>query len=170
MRGLYWLSLAVRWKWSKLGTEWKSETELLKGGPREKGTREKQKCRLSPEGGLAFHDAAVSKKLQEKCERGLQKEKKRYWVFYEKFISEWEERWHWRVWIHEAEGRKWKWWEQRAERKGSLKTPHLQLTCIKHAMWFGACKLPVNHLWDQVDQAISCGRNKNWSKWTECKV
>lgn len=96
MRGLYCLPLTVRWKWSKLGTDWKSEIEFLKGGPREMETRENQ-FRLSPEGGLAFHDAAVSEKLQEKRERRLQKEEKRYWVFYEKFISEWEEQWHWRV-------------------------------------------------------------------------
>lgn len=65
---------------------------FLKGDPREKEKRKKkQKYVLSPEGGLAFHDAAVTEKLQEKREKRLRKEVKRYWVFYENFISEWEE-------------------------------------------------------------------------------
>lgn len=44
----------------------KGDQEIRKG--------ENQKCRLSPEGGLAFHDAAVSEKLQEKRERKIQQE------------------------------------------------------------------------------------------------
>lgn len=78
---------------------------LSKGNQQEekKETRENQTCRLSPEGGRAFHDAAVSERLQEKREK--EKEVKRYWLFHEKFISEREERRHWRVGIHEAEGR-----------------------------------------------------------------
>lgn len=67
------------------------------GGRERKNQEKKQKCRLSPEGGLAFHDIAVSEKLLEKRERRIQEEVKRYRVFYEKFISEGEERWDWRV-------------------------------------------------------------------------
>lgn len=45
-------------------------------GERER-IKKKHYCRLSPEGGLPFHDTALSEKVQERRERRIQKEVKR---------------------------------------------------------------------------------------------